>query len=135
MNYSFWEFHKKILFKLVGIISFHIQKIKLLTALKYLWLWKYITFMTSWNLSWFNIIDLLVHYTKKLFRNCMKNHDLRLHTTMILLMGCFPFSNYHFQMGVTVMGFAEHFGYWQSCVIRMTAYLFNLVHKKMKAWV
>ena len=22
----------------------------------------------------------------------------------------FPFANYHFQMGVTVMGFAEHFG-------------------------
>ena len=26
------------------------------------------------------------------------------------LMVCFLFSNYHFQMGVTVMGFAEHFG-------------------------
>ena len=26
------------------------------------------------------------------------------------LMGCSLFSNYHFQMGVTVMGFAEHFG-------------------------
>ena len=25
-------------------------------------------------------------------------------------MGCFPLANYHFQMGVTVMGFAEHFG-------------------------
>ena len=25
-------------------------------------------------------------------------------------MGCFPFANYHFQMGVTVMGFEEHFG-------------------------
>ena len=25
-------------------------------------------------------------------------------------MGCFPFPNYRFQMGVTVMGFAEHFG-------------------------
>ena len=27
-------------------------------------------------------------------------------------MGCFPFANYHFQMGVTVMGFVEHFGPW-----------------------
>ena len=27
------------------------------------------------------------------------------------LMGCFPFTNYHFQMGVTVMGFAEDFGH------------------------
>ena len=26
-----------------------------------------------------------------------------------LLMGCSPFTNYRFQMGVTVMGFAEHF--------------------------
>ena len=26
------------------------------------------------------------------------------------LMGCSPFTNYHFQMGVTVVGFAEHFG-------------------------
>ena len=25
-------------------------------------------------------------------------------------MGCFPFANYHFQMGVTAMGFAEDFG-------------------------
>ena len=25
-------------------------------------------------------------------------------------MGCFPFANFHFQMGVTVMGFAEHLG-------------------------
>ena len=25
-------------------------------------------------------------------------------------MGCFPFTNYHFQTGVTVMGFAEDFG-------------------------
>ena len=25
-------------------------------------------------------------------------------------MGCNPFANYRFQMGVTVMGFAEHFG-------------------------
>ena len=25
-------------------------------------------------------------------------------------MGCFPFTNYHFQTGVTVMGFAEHSG-------------------------
>ena len=25
-------------------------------------------------------------------------------------MGCSPFANSHFQMGVTVMGFAEHFG-------------------------
>ena len=25
-------------------------------------------------------------------------------------MGCFPFANFHFQMGVTVMGFAEDFG-------------------------
>ena len=25
-------------------------------------------------------------------------------------MGCFLFANYHFQMGVIVMGFAEHFG-------------------------
>ena len=24
-------------------------------------------------------------------------------------MGCFQFANYRFQMGVTVMGFAEHF--------------------------
>ena len=27
-------------------------------------------------------------------------------------MGCFPFANSHFQMGFTVMGFAEHFGGW-----------------------
>ena len=27
------------------------------------------------------------------------------------LMGCSLFSNYHFQMGVAVMGFAEHFGH------------------------
>ena len=27
-------------------------------------------------------------------------------------MGCFPFANSCFQMGVTVMGFAEHFGLW-----------------------
>ena len=26
-------------------------------------------------------------------------------------MGCSPFANYRFQMGVTVMGFAEHFGH------------------------
>ena len=26
-------------------------------------------------------------------------------------MGCYLFSNYHFRMGVTVMGFAEHFGH------------------------
>ena len=26
-------------------------------------------------------------------------------------MGCFPFANSHFQMGATVMGFAEHFGH------------------------
>ena len=25
-------------------------------------------------------------------------------------MGCFPFANSRFKMGVTVMGFAEHFG-------------------------
>ena len=25
-------------------------------------------------------------------------------------MECFSFTNFHFQMGVTVMGFAEHFG-------------------------
>ena len=25
-------------------------------------------------------------------------------------MGSFPFANYRFQMGVTVMGFADHFG-------------------------
>ena len=34
-----------------------------------------------------------------------------------LLMGCLSFSNYHFQMGVTVMGFAEDFGLcltWES---------------------
>ena len=28
------------------------------------------------------------------------------------LMGCSLFSNYHFQMGFTVIGFAEHFGQW-----------------------
>ena len=28
-------------------------------------------------------------------------------------MGCFPFANFHFQIGVTVMGFAEHFGQCQ----------------------
>ena len=27
------------------------------------------------------------------------------------LMGCFPFANSRFQMGVTLMGFAEHFGH------------------------
>ena len=26
-------------------------------------------------------------------------------------MGCIPFANFHFQVGVTVMGFAEHFGH------------------------
>ena len=26
-------------------------------------------------------------------------------------MGCFPFTNYHFQMGVTEMGFTEHIGH------------------------
>ena len=26
-------------------------------------------------------------------------------------MGCFPSAKYHFQMGVTVIGFAEHFGH------------------------
>ena len=26
-------------------------------------------------------------------------------------MGCFPFANYHFQMGVTIMGFVEHSGH------------------------
>ena len=31
-------------------------------------------------------------------------------------MGCFLFLNYHFQMGVTVMGFAEDFGqYYAGC--------------------
>ena len=29
------------------------------------------------------------------------------------LMGCSLFQNSHFQMGVTVMGFPEHFGQWQ----------------------
>ena len=28
-------------------------------------------------------------------------------------MGCFPFANSRFQMGVTVIGFAEHFGLCQ----------------------
>ena len=31
-------------------------------------------------------------------------------------MGCSLFSNSHFQMGVTVMGFAEHFG---PCLVKM----------------
>ena len=32
-------------------------------------------------------------------------------------MGCFPFANSRFQMGVTVMGFAEDFGQcvWACC--------------------
>ena len=30
-------------------------------------------------------------------------------------MGCSPFANSHFQMGVTVMGFAEHFGLSIKC--------------------
>ena len=29
-------------------------------------------------------------------------------------MGCSPFANSRFQMGVTVMGFAEHFGQYPS---------------------
>ena len=31
------------------------------------------------------------------------------------LMGCSLFSNSHFQMGVTVMGFADHFGLRVNC--------------------
>ena len=40
-------------------------------------------------------------------------------------MGCFLISNSHFQMGVTVMGFAEHFGL---CLARLTI-IPNYVHK------
>ena len=32
-------------------------------------------------------------------------------------MGCSPFANYHFQMGVTVMGFAEDFGHSKAACI------------------
>ena len=32
-------------------------------------------------------------------------------------MGCFPFANSRFQMGVTVMGFAEHFGLYPSLIV------------------
>ena len=36
-------------------------------------------------------------------------------------MGCSSFSNSHFQMGVTLMGFAEHFGlYLPRCHIEST---------------
>ena len=33
-------------------------------------------------------------------------------------MGCYPFANSHFQMGVTVMGFAEHFGHCMTLYIK-----------------
>ena len=57
-------------------------------------------------------------------------------------MGCSLFSNYHFQMGVTVMGFAEDFGlrlslqvdsHWRSTLINLIIILkkigFNCNHR------
>ena len=38
------------------------------------------------------------------------------------LMGCSLFSNSHFQMGVTVMGFAEHFGHRISLLLLETPF-------------
>ena len=34
-------------------------------------------------------------------------------------MGCFPLANYHLQMGVTVVEFAEHFGHYHMCAARI----------------
>ena len=41
-------------------------------------------------------------------------------------MGCFPFANYHFQMGVTVMGFVEHFGQKLVIVLNEELFYYNL---------
>ena len=56
--------------------------------------WKYI-FCPIWNLLCEN-------------RNLKRNFSKKV--IYKPLMGCSLFSNSHFQMGVTVMGFAEHFG-------------------------
>ena len=56
--------------------------------------WKYI-FCPIWNLLCENG-NLKRNFSKKVLYNP--------------LMGCSLFSNYHFQMGVTVTGFAEDFG-------------------------
>ena len=59
-------------------------------------LWDYI-FCPIWNLLYKNR-NLKTIFSKKILYSP--------------LMGCSTFSNYHFQMGVTVMGFAEHFVQW-----------------------
>ena len=52
-------------------------------------------FCPIWNLLYEN-----KNLKKEISRNILYNPP----------MGCFPLANSHFQMGVTVMGFAEHFG-------------------------
>jgi len=54
-----------------------------------------IFFWLIWNLLYENG-NLKTNFSKKVLYNP--------------LMGCSPFPNCHFQMGVTAMGFAEHFG-------------------------
>ena len=39
-------------------------------------------------------------------------------------MGCSLFSNYHFQMGITVMGFAEDFGQYLSKDLNLVVNIF-----------
>ena len=48
------------------------------------------------------------------------------------LMGCCSFSNFHFQMGVSVMRFAEHFGHCLVRVRRTTGYSFRKVTSTCK---
>ena len=48
------------------------------------------------------------------------------------LMGCSSFANYCFQMGVTVMGFAEHFGLWLLTLFHLGGGLFDpLYHESV----
>ena len=58
--------------------------------------WKYI-FCPIWNLLYEK-----GNFKKEISKNILCNPP----------MGCFPFANSRFQMGVTVMGFAEDFGHW-----------------------
>ena len=60
-----------------------------------------------WNAS-LNSLDLLYENgnLKKRFKKKILYNSL---------MGCSPFANSRFQMGVTVMGFAEHFGHYRTC--------------------
>ena len=82
----YWSYNREILKKIQSVLT--IETVLMIET------WEYI-FCPIWNFLCENR-NLKRIFSKKVLHNPLMGHSL--------------FSNFHFQMRVTIMGFAEHFG-------------------------